>query len=206
MTPKERVQLALTHQSVDHVPTQINYTKAMAEKICTYYGVTVAELPHFLGNHLLRVDLDYEKRFSEDGKVVFDWWGVGFDADEEGYFPTINPLANTKELDTYPWPDPHDLKLFGKASEEITADRSLHFVCPNFGFALFERAWSLCGFDAFLMDLVLDTYFAEELLDRIIEIQLALINRFIELGVDGAHFGDEYGAQKNMLFSPKICG
>jgi len=203
MSPKERVQLALTHQPIDYIPTQINYTESMVDKICAYFGVTTVELPVFLGNHLLRVDLDYEKRFSEDGKVIFDWWGVGFDANEEGYFPAFNPLADGKELSTYSWPDPHDPKLLSKATESITADGGRHFVCPNFGFALFERAWSLRGFDTFLMDLVLDTDFAEALLDRITEIQFVLISRFIELGVDGGYFGDDYGAQKNMLFSPK---
>ena len=46
--------------------------------------------------------------------------------------------------------------------------------------------------------------FSEELLDRILEIQLVLIRRFVDLGVDGGYFGDDYGAQKNMLFSPQM--
>ena len=33
---------------------------------------------------------------------------------------------------------------------------------------------------------------------------MALIHRFIDLGVDGGYFGDDYGAQKNMLFSPDM--
>ena len=40
------------------------------------------------------------------------------------------------------------------------------------------------------------------LLDRITAIQLVLTQRFIDLGVDGGYFGDDYGAQKNLLFSP----
>jgi uroporphyrinogen decarboxylase len=204
MKPKERVKRSLTHQPVDRIPTQINYTQSLGDRICSYFGVTSTELPVFLGNHLLRVDLDYEKRYSEDGKVLFDWWGVGFDASEEGYFTAVNPLAETKDLDVYPWPDPHHPKLLARATELIVNDNDQHFVCPNFGFALFERAWSLRGFDNFLMDMVLDPPFAETLLDRITGIQLVLIHRFIELGVDGGYFGDDYGAQKNMLFSPKI--
>jgi uroporphyrinogen decarboxylase len=41
-------------------------------------------------------------------------------------------------------------------------------------------------------------------LDRILEIQLILIKRYIDLGVDGGYFGDDYGAQKNMLISPRM--
>ena len=72
------------------------------------------------------------------------------------------------------------------------------------GFALFERAWTLRGFDTFLLDMVLDPGFAEELLERIAQIQLVLIRRFLELGVDGGYFGDDYGSQANLLFSPKM--
>ena len=43
---------------------------------------------------------------------------------------------------------------------------------------------------------------SKHLLDRITEIQLVLIQRFLDLGVDGGYFGDDYGAQKNLLFSP----
>ncbi len=204
MKPKERVQLSLTHQPTDYLPTQVNYTQSLADKLCAHFGVAATELPASLGNHLLRVDLDYEKQTSENRKVIFDWWGVGFNVDQEGYLPAVNPLVNTKDINAYPWPDPHHPNLLANATKVIADDEGQHFVCPNFGFALFERAWSLRGFDAFLMDLVLDARFAEELLDRITEIQLVLIKRFIRLGVDGGYFGDDYGAQDNMLFSPKI--
>jgi uroporphyrinogen decarboxylase len=54
------------------------------------------------------------------------------------------------------------------------------------------------------MDLLLNPSFVEELLDRITDIQVAVARRFIVLGVDGGYFGDDYGAQKGLLFSPQI--
>ena len=39
-------------------------------------------------------------------------------------------------------------------------------------------------------------------MDRIVEIRLVVIERYLELGVDGAYFGDDYGAQVSTLFSP----
>ena len=77
-----------------------------------------------------------------------------------------------------------------------------YFIVPNFGFALFERAWSLRGFEQLFMDMGSQPEYVEDLLERITEIQLALVHRFIDLGVDGGYFGDDYGAQKNLLFSP----
>ena len=90
------------------------------------------------------------------------------------------------------------------AARTIEDDGGQHFVAPNLGFALFERAWSLRGFDTFLLDMVLDPGFAEDLLERITQIQLVLIGRFLDLGVDGGYFGDDYGSQANLLFSPAM--
>ncbi|MBM3143561.1 MAG: hypothetical protein FJ010_01070 [Chloroflexi bacterium] len=204
MTPKERLQRTLAHQPVDHLPTQINYTHAMGQKMAARFDVALDDLPEFLGNHLLRVDLSYDARVSADGKWKYDWWGVGFDVEEEGYYAAYNPLAESKDLDAFPWPDPHEPQLMDEAAAKIAADGGQHFIVPNFGWALFERAWSLRGFDTLLLEMALDPIWVEELLERVTEIQLILIERFIGLGVDGGYFGDDYGAQANLLFSPAM--
>ncbi len=204
MTPKERLQRTLTHQPVDHLPTQINYTRSMGEEMCAHFGLAFDELPAFLGNHLLRVDLTYQTKYSDDGKLKYDWWGVGFDVEEEGYYTADNPLADSQDLDVFPWPEPEDPHLFDEATAMIESDGGKHFVAPNFGWALFERAWSLRGFDTFLLDMAINPDFVEEVLERITVIQERLIQRFIDLGVDGGYFGDDYGAQVNLLFSPEM--
>ena len=109
-----------------------------------------------------------------------------------------------RDLDRFPWPDPDVPGLLEEAAEAISADGGEHFVAPNFGMCLFERAWSLRGFTAFLMDLVDDPDWAAELLDRITDIQVRLAQRFVALGIDGGYLGDDYGAQRGMLFSPKL--
>jgi uroporphyrinogen decarboxylase len=199
---KERMRRALRYDPVDRLPTQIGYTRAMGEKLAAHYGVALADLPAHLNNHMLRVDISHPPRLSDDGRTRYDWWGVGFDTEEEGYFPSVCPLADTRSLDQYPWPDPDDPHLLDEAARQIAADGGEHFVAPNFGFALFERAWLLRGFETFLAEMVTDPGFAADLLDRITAIQIKLIRRFLALGVDGGYFGDDYGAQKNLLFSP----
>jgi len=69
---------------------------------------------------------------------------------------------------------------------------------------LFERAWSLRGFDALLVDMMDQPLWVEELLERITVIQIALARRFLALGVDAGYFGDDYGAQNSLLFSPRV--
>ncbi len=209
LTHKERVRRALAYESVDRLPAQISYTAAQGRRLAEHFGVTdqvylATGLPARLDNQLVRVDLTFPPRYGDDGSVKFDWWGAGFDTHEEGYFIRISPLAETKDLDAYPWPDPQAPGLLDDALRSITADAGQHFIVPNFGFALFERAWSLRSFVHFFQDMVTDPAFVDDLLDRITAIQLVLIRRFIAAGVDGGYFGDDYGAQDNMLFSPKM--
>ncbi|NLE58390.1 MAG: hypothetical protein GX616_08520 [Planctomycetes bacterium] len=175
----------------------------MGRQLAEHWGITEAELTGRLGNHLLRLNIDTPVRLSDDGRVSFDWWGVGFDTGEEGYFTRVNPLADTQDLEAFPWPNPNAPGLFNKAAATLSADRNVHFSACNLGFCLFERAWSLRGFSSFLMDMVANPGFANALLDRIVEIQLVLIDRFIDLGIDGGYFGDDYGSQTSLLCSPK---
>lgn len=202
MTHKARLAAVFTHAPVDRLPTQINYTGAMGQALATHYEVAVKDLAAFLDNHLVRVDVSHTPRFSADRLARYDWWGAGHDTVEEGYFIRDNPLGAAKDLDAYPWPDPYAPNLLDDARRTIDALGAEYFIAPNLGFALFERAWSLRGFEQFLMDMTLDPAYVGELLDRITEIQLQLIDRFLRLGVDGGYFGDDYGAQKGLLFSP----
>ncbi len=82
LTHKERTQRAFRREPVDRLPTQINYTRAMGEKLAAHLGVSPAELPARLDNHLVRVDLSHSRRKSEDGQTAYDWWGAGWSTQE----------------------------------------------------------------------------------------------------------------------------
>jgi uroporphyrinogen decarboxylase len=202
LTRRERVVRALRHEPVDRLPTQVGWTAPTGRLLAEHLGVEEAELPARLDNHLVRVDIAFPPRISADGRVRFDWWGAGHDATEEGYFIAMSPLADVPDLDAYPWPDPRAPDLMAQAERTIADTGDDAFVVPNLGFALFERAWSLRGFEGFLFDLAADPGYVGELLDRIIAIQLVLIERYLEAGVHGGYFGDDYGAQAGLLFSP----
>ncbi len=201
---KERTRRALTGEPVDRLPTQVNYTRALGEKLASWFQVPLSELDTRLDNHLLRVDLACSKKLSADGCVAYDWWGAGWSTETEGYWHSWAPLAECLDLDRYAWPDPHEQALLEGAAHAIRTDDRGRFVIANFGFALFERAWSLRGFDTLLVDMMDRPAWVQKLLDRITEIQLVLARRFVALGVDGGYFGDDFGAQNSLLFSPRI--
>lgn len=204
MSKKQRVRHALRREPVDRLPTQCNYTSAMGRLLAAHFQIPLAELPRRLDNHLLRVDLAHSRATNEDGSIEYDWWGAGWDTRTEGYWHAFSPMQESASLELFPWPDPGGQHLLSAASSLIAAQGADHFIVPNFGMALFERAWSLRGFEAFLMDMVERPEWVEDLLDRITAIQLDLAGRFIAAGVDGGYFGDDYGAQRAMLFSPRL--
>jgi len=204
LTPKQRMRRAIWRQPVDRLPVQTNYTGTLAAKLAGHFQCAIADLPARFDNHLLRVDVNHAPRLSDDGLISDDWWGAGWGTATEGYWHAAAPMADATDLDAFPWPDPDAASLLDKAAAAIAADADRHFVVPNFGFALFERAWSLRGFDEFLMDLACEPEWVADLLDRITAIQTTLARRFVALGVDGGYFGDDYGAQKSLLFSPVL--
>lgn len=201
---KQRVLRALRREPVDRLPTQSNYTRAMGRLLSEHFGIAEAQLPARLGNHLLRVDIDYPRPTNADGSIEFDWWGAGWDTRTEGYWHAFPPLRDSLDLDRYSWPDPNEAAILSAAERTIIRDGANYFTLPNLGMCLFERAWSLRGFDALLMDMVERTEWVAELLDRITEIQVTVSRRFVAAGVDGGYFGDDYGAQRAMLFSPRL--
>ena len=213
MERKERVRRALARKPVDRFPSQTNYTAKLGTKYAAHAGIDTADLDDFFDNHLSRLDLKYSRKISPDGKTVYDWWGAGFSTAEEGYLITDSPLASvdpeTGETGLvtpagYSFPDPEEPGLLDDARGALDGKGKERFVIPNFGFALFERAWSLRGFEQFMLDLAMYPAFSQALLERITEIQTALASRFVELGVDGGYFGDDLGAQRGMLFSPEM--
>lgn len=203
LSKKERTRRALAREPVDKLPTQVNYTAAMAQKLAAWFHVPAAELDARLDNHLLRIGISHSNKRSADGLVAFDWWGAGWSTETEGYWHSSAPMAAGTDLDRYAWPDPREPALLEGAQRALSADGKTHFVIANFGFALFERAWSLRGFDNLLVDIMDRPAWVEALLDRITWIQVALARRFVALKVDGGYFGDDYGAQSSLLFSPR---
>ncbi len=202
LSRRERVRRALRYEPLDRLPTQVGWTAQMGDRMARHFGSEVSELPARFDNHLVRVDLSHQPPLSPDGRTRTDWWGAGHDAAEEGYFIRECPLASAPDLDSYAWPDPEAAGLLDDAVRLRERTGEDGFVVPNLGFALFERAWSLRGFEQLLFDLAADPAYVAELLDRITEIQLVLIGRYLDMGVDGGYFGDDYGAQAGLLFSP----
>jgi uroporphyrinogen decarboxylase len=74
------------------------------------------------------------------------------------------------------------------------------FRVSGHSFGLFERAWSLRGFENFNMDLQLNPAFCDELLELLTEWMLESIDALLGAPLDMLMLTDDYADQRGMIF------
>jgi uroporphyrinogen decarboxylase len=126
---------------------------------------------------------------TEPGALV-DIWGVTWKQQpfgESSYYWEIarNPLADAAlaDLDHHPWPDPLDPGFTAglRAEAESLFTNTGYAIEASSGFSSFwELACNLRGLEQLLMDLVVNQRFVEALMERLLEINLAVTERFLQ--------------------------
>ena len=131
-----------------------------------------------------------------------DEWGTTWMDDGLGGRTEICPLEDGYHLlDSYKFPDPYLPGRFDIDDEKLK-NRGDRYVRARVWFTLFERLWILRGFNNMLMDPYIETDNFERLRDRIVEINLIMIDQWLERKVDGIFFSDDWGTQKDLLIEP----
>lgn len=116
-------------------------------------------------------------------------------------FHLETPVLREPSLDNLVLPDPGTLfpdPWMAEAGKFI-CDHQDRFVVGAYGYGLFERTWTLRGFENMLMDCVIEEDFYDELLERITVHHLDLIDRLLELPLDGIMLSDDWGYQHGVL-------
>jgi len=195
---REVVRAALAFEPVPYVPWAWGMTAVCQQRVRAHLGLSESE---FVDSHFLHLPGGGERFKPAGADHVRDVYGVVWDrtVDKDIGTPCDWPLRRPADLDTYEWPDASDPAWYAGIAEARAArpDRVSFYAL---GFALYERAWTLRGMDALLMDMVERPEFVERLLDAIVEHDLVQVHRALELGVDGVLFGDDYGMQRGLIF------
>jgi uroporphyrinogen decarboxylase len=110
----------------------------------------------------------------------------------------------------YKWPDPNDPGItegLRETAKRLYETTEYALVLDVFGYGVFDQAWALRGMQNFFMDLVMNQQFAEALLQRIADYQLALSDHVLrEVGeyVQVVMVSDDLGTQNGLMMSPEI--
>ena len=150
-----------------------------------------------------------------DDRTVQDEWGVVRTRPADSlYFDLCrSPFAEDPTLsaiESYPWPDPLNPGRYRGLREKA---RQLHretdyAVVLDVNCAFFLRCCELRGWENFYTDLVADVPFAEALMDRYLEIRLAMAVRALEEVGDNVDVvmvtSDDLGMTEGPLISPAL--
>jgi uroporphyrinogen decarboxylase len=122
------------------------------------------------------------------------------------------PLAQASidDLENYAWPDPGDPGRYRGLAERVkrlyeTTDYAL--VAAAISEGIFEKAQALRGMQRFFEDLLINREFAAGLIDKILNIQLAIFDRYLSVVgpyVEMVETSDDYGMQAGPLISPQL--
>lgn len=204
MTNRQRVLAALRHQSPDKVPYDIRFTQPARAKMARYYGDPDFESK--LGNCFTW--LHPYRPGGEFAEVAPDIWadefGVQWDRHIDKDIGVVcNRLVRSDNLDDVPLPNPDDPSRYAAFDETIDSIRD-GVVLVSLGFSLFERAWTLAGMENVLMAMASAPDFANALLDRILQFNLAIIENACAHEIDVFRFGDDWGQQRGLLMGPDL--
>ena len=143
-----------------------------------------------------------EHAFVDGVERITDEWGTKWLNDGHGSITTYHPLEQGYPAGgEFIFPDVDMPGRFDEAREYL-ADRGSRYVCVSVWFTLFERLWMLRGFNNALMDVYIDTENLLKLKGQILDVNLRMIDKFLELGVDAIFFSDDWGSQRGLLMNP----
>jgi uroporphyrinogen decarboxylase len=202
MGNRERVLASLGHRQPDRIPYDILFTQKAHAKMVEFYAD-----PGFaskLGNCLTWLGCEPVDGWREvEPDIWEDQFGVRWDRSIDKDIGNVcNQLITPANLRGYRFPDPEDPSRYSWHGGVRARDDD-RFVLVNFGFSLFERAWTLTGMENLLLAMVDDRPFAHELLDRILEFNLRVIENVCSFDVDAMMFGDDWGMQTGLIMGPR---
>jgi len=203
MTPKERVIAQIEHRETDFIPYTLGFEGDVAERLDAYYGG-----PGWrdkLDPHIRHVTaVEYGVVDTEADKYWTDLFGTRWRVDLRP-FHLEEPALKEPDLKGYEFPPTEAFFRDGwreRALEEAEQYRD-YFLVAGFGFGLFERTWCIRGFMNALMDVAAHPDFYRELVARIAESQMGIIEELLTLPVDGIMFSDDWGDQRGVIIGPE---
>jgi len=200
ITPRERVLTALAHRQPDVTPWQIDLTIDAYNQTAAYLGD-----PDFypkLGNHVVGVEDGYFVEVRPD--FWQDQFGIVWNRTIDKDIGNVHEyLIQEPDITTYQFPEP-DLERDAQLWQRVIDNHPTQFRYGGIGFSVFERAWTLRGMENLLCDMVLHPQFVDDLLDKILEYNLKVLDQVVQYDLDCIRFGDDWGQQNGLIMGPKL--
>ena len=229
MKHRDRVQAALNHQEPDRCPMQVSFTPEFADRLRSalamgnrllnlsrgghnpHGGGNTYELERALDEDMLLTSVGWANSYYQGAEQYTDEWGITFRSvpyetpfGVGAYTEMVgNPLAADGAISQYHSPDPTRPQLYDDARATLAQFKDEYWIVGVTVTTIWETAWALRGYERMLRDLVENPDLADAILEIPYQYHLTAARRLVEMGVDMVWLGDDVGAQRSMLMSPR---
>ncbi len=198
MNKREKIKQAIAHKNINFVPTNIEYTAAFLNNLEAQVGSSNGDIA--LNNHMLRKK--YKKNIVLENGDQVDLFGVTWQASKDGGDVGIvktYPLQHC-ELKDYKFPEIN----VGLVNEivDVLQKEDDRYAMFSITMGFFERAWSLCGMEDVLVDMLLEPEKLHAIFEGIFEHHCKLLDLILDKNFDAVYFGDDWGQQKGLIMGP----
>ena len=129
-----------------------------------------------------------------------DEWGVTWNDN----YAMEHPLEESWELvDDLQFPDPHSPGRFEHIPAELNGNED-EYRLATVWCTLFERMWQLRGMGNLFRDQYRHREQFARLRDRVLQFDIGVLEVWLEMGVDGVWFSDDWGTQEGLLINPTL--
>jgi len=208
LTERENFLRTVEFRNPEWIPVSVNLPNAVWKKYREELEDIVLRHPILFegyrkgSKNFDEISLDHH----EKGGYYRDEWGCIWYNLQEGTEGQVvgHPLADWKALATFQPPDPLAGIDWDKVKEKVSEDRQKGLVTEGFGGRFFDRLHFLRGFENLMIDFASDPPELSRLIELVLEHDMKLINKWLEIGVDVMNFHSDIGTQRGLMISPKI--
>lgn len=198
MTSKERVIAAIHFSGPDRIPNKIDYISPEVLKKPEYSNILDQ-----LTNDFVHEPIGWYYEGCKAGKNIDEWGCEWLNLGEIGMLGQVvkHPFDDISGLSSYIWPKAEDMDLASAC--EMSEKRGDKYFLLGY-ISVFERMVHLRGFENLLMDIALKEEHFFVIRDKILEYNMKLINRALELNPDGIFLADDWGSQISLMINPDV--
>lgn len=192
----------LKHTEVHPVPFSVKFTVEALERYRNYLGRPFDPILD-TGSYIIA---SHTNNGWEEVKPGYfkDYFGVIWNKTVDKTLGVVDdPILKTPGFNGFVCPDTENLPVY-KLIEENNQKYPDHFHMVSIGFTLFERAWALTGMESLMIYMLMEPAFVHDLLDRITEYNLKLIETASSIGVDCLHTADDWASQNGLMISREL--